>query len=73
MAIIGRKLFEEVDKPTGFKIVSESPEEIETEAKVDWRNKWFQWFSGWKESRIGTLSTRSQRCYNIKLARYIYY
>ena len=24
MAIIGRKLFEEVDKPTGFKIVSES-------------------------------------------------
>lgn len=33
MAIIGRKLFEEVDKPTGFKIVSESPEEIETESR----------------------------------------
>ena len=32
MSIIGRKLFEEVDKRTGFRTVSESPEEIETEA-----------------------------------------
>ena len=32
MSIIGRKLFEEVDKPPGFRIVSESPEEIEAEA-----------------------------------------
>lgn len=53
MAIGGKKLFEEIDRPTGMKILSESSEETEIEASWTGELKGFNGFPDGKKMGSG--------------------